>query len=153
VGSEGERAGTGRRERGASAGSGIRNWTGETTAAGGTEQSRMGNAAGPRWQWQGVNMVGPGCRGRAGKRGCGCRESMGLAVIDSSGVGGGVRRSGVNGGRGRRRVGTGAWAPLGRLRPSLAAGFDRRSSKLPEEVSFSLFYFSLSISIHTAFPF
>jgi hypothetical protein len=35
---------------------------------------------------------------------------MGVAVSvsDSSGVGG-VRRSGVNGGRGRRRVGTGVW--------------------------------------------
>ena len=56
---------------------------GETSAAGGTELRRVGNAAGPGWRWKGFSMVGPGCRGRAGKRGCGCRESMGFAVIDS----------------------------------------------------------------------
>jgi hypothetical protein len=36
-------------------------------------------------------MVGPECRGHAGKCGRGCRESMGVAVSDSSGVRGGVR--------------------------------------------------------------
>jgi hypothetical protein len=72
-----------------------------------------------------ARIVGPGCRGRAGKRACGCRESMGLLSSTAQDVGEGtVRRSGVNGGRGRRRVGTEVWAPPDASRPaSVAAGF------------------------------
>ena len=87
---------------------------GETSAAGGTELRRVGNAAGPGWRWQGFSMVGPGCRGRAGKRGCGCRESMGFAVMDSSGVGGGVKEYSSTSERSKWRATAAAVWELGR---------------------------------------
>jgi hypothetical protein len=55
---------------------------GETTARG-WQAECGGEHGGARMSVREINVVGPERRGHAGVCGCGCRESMGVSVIDS----------------------------------------------------------------------